>query len=128
MSVRMLSAVLERSRAKAGALLVLISLADWADDDGWCFPSVKRLAWKARLTERATQYAISDLVEIGELEVIPNRGRNGTNLYRVKPPTTPLPRTRTGRGKGGAKFAPGAVDCTQSVSIELRPTTTAKPP
>lgn len=47
--------------------LVLLALADWADDDGLCWPSIKKLAVKCSKSERTVQRAISALAEGGHL-------------------------------------------------------------
>ncbi len=40
MSIRVMTAVWEESRAGGVALLCLLALADHADDEGWCYPAV----------------------------------------------------------------------------------------
>lgn len=62
-------------------LLVLASLADQANDDGYCWPSVASTAKRCRISERQVQRWIGSLVEQGLLEV---RERPGTsNMYRI---------------------------------------------
>jgi hypothetical protein len=39
-------------------LLTLLALADWADEEGSCFPSIKQLAVKSRQSERNAQRCI----------------------------------------------------------------------
>jgi hypothetical protein len=51
MSVRTLNRVWEASRQTGGALLVLLAIADFADDDGLAYPSISTLARKARLSD-----------------------------------------------------------------------------
>jgi hypothetical protein len=65
------------------ALLVLLAIADFADDDGQAFPSIRTLARKARLSERQVQRVIAEPVNIGELKVKPGRGTQGSHLFRV---------------------------------------------
>lgn len=50
----------------------LLILADFANDDGHCWPSVPRIAARARISERSVKRSISDLAERGFLE---RRGR-----------------------------------------------------
>ncbi len=75
--------VWEYSRQKEGALLVLLAIADFADDEGNAFPSVPRLAHKARLSDRQTQRLIRKLEEDGELKITPGTGRSHANTFTV---------------------------------------------
>lgn len=98
-----------------GARLVMLAIADYSDDRGEAYPSVASLARKSGLSERATHYAIAELIEIGELVVEKNAGPRGCNIFRVQllhgcKHSTP------------AKSAPvqnttekGCKDCTQTV-------------
>jgi hypothetical protein len=99
MSIKVMSRVWEGSRQSGGALLVLLAIADFADDDGLAFPSVRTLARKARLSERQVQRVLAELPAAGELVVRPGAGRQGAHLFRVTGgPPTPAPRhnvTRT---------------------------------
>ena len=38
-----------------GELLVVVAMADFCDDQGYCFPSIPTLAQKCRMTERSVQ-------------------------------------------------------------------------
>jgi len=83
MSVRMLSAVWEKSRHSGNDLLMLLALADFADDDGRSYPSVATLARKCRMTSRNVNLILAELRKSGELQVHQNQGPKGTNLYRL---------------------------------------------
>ena len=82
-----LSYVWKHSQQHGSALLVLIAIADAANDDGECYPGVSRLADKCRMKERNLQYIIRDLEASGELAVDYFQGvntkRGPTNRYRV---------------------------------------------
>jgi hypothetical protein len=96
--------VLRNSRATLGSRLVLLVLADYADEDGGsCWPSIKTIANESLLSERQVQYCLRNLEQLGEIEVSKGGGRR-SNRYRVL----------MGRG---AKSAPvrGEVDCTPGV-------------
>jgi hypothetical protein len=84
MSIRVQSEIWKHSKLKGTALLLLLAIADFADDNGWAFPSVRALAKKIRLKDRQTQSLIAQIVEAGELEIHPGEGSHRTNLYRVK--------------------------------------------
>lgn len=101
MSIRVMTSVWQYSACKGSDLLLLLALADRADDDGYCYPKVATLAQKTRMSERSTQYNLKRLVEVGELEMRPGEGPYGTNLYRVI--------TRATGGKEGCKDCTGGV-------------------
>jgi len=71
--------------------LVLLAIADSADDSGAnAWPSIDTLTKKCRVGVRTIQRSIASLVEMGELQVEYNAGRNGVNVYTVI--TTPSDR------------------------------------
>ncbi len=55
MSIKAVSWVWEHSPEKSTRLLMLIAIADYCDDEGICYPSVRRLAEKCRLSSRRAQ-------------------------------------------------------------------------
>lgn len=71
--------------------LVLIALADHADEQGRCYPSIGRLAKRTKLSDRGVQKVISRLIEKGFITVSPCAGQGGANLYTVT--ATPEPRS-----------------------------------
>ena len=62
---------------------VLISLADQANDDGYCWPSVGTIAKRTCLSERAVQGAIKWLHSAGLLSSDERRGTS--SVYRITP-------------------------------------------
>ena len=84
MSVRTMAAVWERSQHSGTSLLMLLAIADFADDDGRAYPSVPTLARKCRMKERNAQYILSELVESAELTIQRGKGPRGSNVYRIK--------------------------------------------
>jgi hypothetical protein len=98
--------VLEYSEARGIERLVLLALASFADPDGSnCFPSLDGIAARANMSRRNAQRAIAklrkaaeikaaraagDLVEAArieetaELRVIPRKGGEGRNLYKIR--------------------------------------------
>ena len=64
-------------------LLVLLALADWANDDGYCWPTVSALAAKARLSERAVQQILGRLTATGRIRRMSGGGRGRANQYQV---------------------------------------------
>ncbi len=101
MSVRVLSAVWDRSQQKGTHLLMLLALADFSDDQGSSYPAVPTLAAKCRMSTRNAGYLLTELQASGELEVRPNEGPRGTNRYRIVLDTPPLkPTAGVGQAKG----------------------------
>jgi hypothetical protein len=77
------------SKAAGTDLLVLLALADMANDDGECWPSMTTIAKRSRLAERNARLRIRALEEIGEVLVIygggvsSSKGGVRSNRYRV---------------------------------------------
>jgi Helix-turn-helix domain len=86
MSIRVMTKVWDNSRQKEGTLLVLLAIADFANDDGLAYPSMKTIAKKARMTIRNAQLAVRRLERAGELIVTIGGAPppyTGCNLFRV---------------------------------------------
>lgn len=76
-SVKALTAAWEDSQARGAPLLVLLALADWADHGGRCYPSYHQIARKARVSRRTAVDAIQELVQLGELALVPRGHQPG---------------------------------------------------
>lgn len=63
--------------------LIMIAIADFAGDAGEAWPSIDTIAARAECSRRSVQEHLAILEDAGELRVIPNAGRRGTNLYRI---------------------------------------------
>lgn len=85
MSVRKMAEVWEKSRHSGTSLLMLLAIADFADDDGRAYPAVTSLARKCRMKPRNAQTILASLRASGELVVRHGEGPKGTNLYRIPP-------------------------------------------
>lgn len=87
MSVKALSHVWENSKQRGARLLVLLALADNANDDGFSWYAMAKLAKKARQDADATRDYIRAIETDGELIVYERRTEDGkmnhTNLYKV---------------------------------------------
>ena len=83
MSIQVMSAVWRDAPVAGGELLVLLAMADHANENGICWPSIATLAKKARLSERQVQRVIKDLVEAGLVVLDRGTGPNGVNTYKV---------------------------------------------
>jgi hypothetical protein len=84
MSVKVSTKVWKGSRHNSGNLLLLLALADHANDEGFAWPGIPLLAQKARLSQRHTRRCLSQLVGSGELEILPNQAPSGRALYRIR--------------------------------------------
>lgn len=93
MSIDAITAVWKESGMKGSALLVLLALADYADDDFRSFPKLKTLAEKTRLSERQVQRILRDIEDEGELVTIQGPTLHSPNTYWIK--------------VGGDKLSPG---------------------
>src|SRR5262245_39485111 len=83
MSIQAINAVFKRSSQKSGPLLVLLAIADFTNNEGDAWPSNATLARKARMSKRNVQRCVRILEKAGELQILPNQGRHGSNIYRV---------------------------------------------
>lgn len=63
------------------AKLVLVALADHADDDGYCWPGLRGMAKKCSMDRRTVQRKVRELEALGLLWTEPGRGKHGTSLY-----------------------------------------------
>jgi hypothetical protein len=96
MSVQALSWVLDKSKSRLAARLVLLSIANHADQDGAnTWPSLPTIAREAHVSVRQAQRAILDLCCIGELLVCLQGGPGKSNVYRIR--------------MGGDNLSPGVV-------------------
>lgn len=86
MSVRAISRVWERSRAKGSELLVLLAIADYADDSGRdAWPMMTTIAQKSRLSERGLREVMRRLVADAELAIEANvEGRTVNGGHRPR--------------------------------------------
>jgi hypothetical protein len=86
MSIDVMNEVWKDAPVEQGALLVLLALADSADDVmRTCYPGVQSLAKKSRLSVRQVQYCLKDLRDRGIISVQRNASPVKTNLYKIEP-------------------------------------------
>lgn len=83
MSIKVTTKIWAQSRHTGTELLMLLALAEFADDSGRAFPSVAKLAARCRTTSRHATRLLAELCKSGELEVIRNAGPHGTNRFRI---------------------------------------------
>lgn len=84
MSVRWIAYVWESSPFKGERLLLHLALADFANDEGECWPSQPTLARKARCSVTWVRLGLRDLKTEGLLEVVSEgSGRGNRTQYRL---------------------------------------------
>lgn len=77
-----------------GQLLVLLVLADYCDDEGYCYPSMATIGTRARMAERSVRRIMRTLEDIGYLTVALKAGKYGCNSYKLHPDSvSPPPKT-----------------------------------
>lgn len=103
MSVESITLVLNHSRAKGTAKLVLVGIANH-DGDGGAWPSIATLCRYANVDRRTVQRAITELVELGEVVVHANDGGTRTTRNDQRPNRYEI--TVSERGADGAASVP----------------------
>lgn len=86
MSIRLMSRVWDETRFKGTDLLVLLCLADHANDDGICWPAYDRIAARARCTRRQAIRCVERLIAEGWVTKDGRKpvGKGGyVNIFRV---------------------------------------------
>ena len=85
--------------------LVLLKLADNANDDGICFPSYQYIADKCEMSKRSAISHIDDLIKMGFVSKKARKNKDGssTNLYLLH-----LTKGSENSALGGEKFALGS--------------------
>ncbi len=84
MAIRTMSLVWDHSTLGGTELLLLLAIADFADETGRAWPSVATLAKKIRMSERNARYLLKKIAATGELVVEHGKGPRGCNLFRVQ--------------------------------------------
>ncbi len=109
MSVRVMTAVFDHSDSRLADRLILLVIADRADDDGTgCYRGKESIARMARVSRSTVTEAITRLTEMGELEVEHRPGR--TSLYRVVLPGVGQNPAGSGRPESGRGSATRPAD------------------
>ncbi len=84
MSISILNRIFEDATTTGSQRLVLLVLADVADDNGYCWPGVDWIAKRANITSRQARTILRALESAGHLITSPtNGGRGRTNQYII---------------------------------------------
>jgi hypothetical protein len=105
MSVRVMTLVWDAPRlTDQGETLVMLAFADWANDDGVCWPSMRRLAQKVRYADRRNvRRVVQSLLARGALHLDEGAGSCGQHVYTVSLDWLRAP----AEGVRGAEAPPG---------------------
>ena len=91
MSIKALNDVWEnvhRTDLRPAQIVLLLALADYADDQGRSWPSVPTLARKTNQSERGVRRGLKKLAEDGYIEIVERRRHDGSyasNIYVLHP-------------------------------------------
>ena len=86
MSIKVMSHVWNMEIEDSTAKLALMALADFSDDEGYCFPSYEVLAKKISKSKRTAIRAVDKLAELGFVQKEKRELKDGTssaNLYKI---------------------------------------------
>ena len=77
MSIFQMSKVWTMQNLEPGEKLVLLAVADFADDEGRAWPSIPTLAKKSSLSEDTVRRKLRKLVHAGTLTMVPRKDKTG---------------------------------------------------
>lgn len=105
MSMRLMVQAMNCEVGNPARKLVLLKLADNANDDGVCFPSYQYIADKCEMSKRSAISHIDDLIKMGFVSKKARKNKDGssTNLYILH-----LTNGSENSALGGEKFALGS--------------------
>lgn len=86
MSIAVMTKVWASYPGAGSELLAMLALADWADDNGNCYPSMSAIAKKVRLSKSQAQRVVHGLIDDGYLKVTANAlggAPTQTRNYRI---------------------------------------------
>lgn len=127
MSIKAINWAFGRKLSGSVDKAVLLALADYANQDGLCWPGIERLAAKASCCEKSARNALARLGEARYLTVVRQGGHNrGTNMYRLfitdEQPEWTLPaRAEDDRPEDVALLAQQVSDTEQPVTDSPQP-------
>ena len=86
MSIKIMARIWDEGPNSQSDRFVLLSLADYANDAGECWPSIAGICKKVCMSDRGIQKIIRRLEDGGWLEIDRGNGRHGCNKYTIKTP------------------------------------------
>lgn len=143
MSVKAVSWVLDDLQGlKQGPSLVMLALADFADERNSCFPGQDRIAARARCSKRSVISHLKELEELGLISVERRTYSNGTGsirrtsnryvlhldkAYSVEDAKSAPTRKRAGHAER-AKSAPTSLEGAKNPASKVQPVALNEPP
>ena len=143
MSVKAVSWVLDDLQGlKQGPSLVMLALADFADERNSCFPGQDRIAARARCSKRSVISHLKELEELGLISVERRTYSNGTGsirrtsnryvlhldkAYSVEDAKSAPTRKRAGHAES-AKPAPTSLEGANTPLSKVQPVALNEPP
>lgn len=83
MSIKVADRVWKYSRHRGALKLLLIALAEHANDNGICWPGVEQLAERINESKRYTRQLLSQIEEDGSIVRVIRPGRGNTTVYAI---------------------------------------------
>jgi hypothetical protein len=87
MAVEAITYVWQSTKQSGSGLVMMLALADYANQDGVCWPGIEALAEKCRMTERNAQLLLKRLAKDSEIIIHRNKGvatgTGNTNKYEL---------------------------------------------
>jgi len=88
LSIKVMTWVWDHSPYKDDALLIHLALADWANDEGMCWPTQSRIAAKARCSVEHVRRVTKRMQADGYLEIVStSKGPGSSHKYLLRNPT-----------------------------------------
>lgn len=109
-----------------GSKLVLMALADNADDQGYCWPKIKTIAAKCCVSERTAQRLVKDLLDSGLLKISARFNALGgqvSNGYTLEmyPPDKLSPSPALIQEGGDSRDTPGVTQLCHPYNHHMNP-------
>lgn len=83
MSIKLMTLAWELD-LQASSKLVLLALCDWSNDEGLCYPSMRRIARRACLSDRQSKRVMHALAAANLIEVVGNvNGGRASRRYQI---------------------------------------------
>jgi DNA-binding transcriptional MocR family regulator len=127
MAIKYMNLVWEGAQLGGTDLLMLLAIADNANDAGICWPGIKYLAHKTRVSERQAQRLINKLENEGYIEISERKGgKSKSSLYRITERVTSMsPFETSGASKGDIQGLKGDIAMSPEPLLTIKETVAA---